>query len=141
MIVRALTSTGDWTYGKGKNNYLSRNAAVRQNIQTRLSSFLGDCFFDIQAGIDWFNLLGSKNIIGLNLSISATILNTRDVTKLVQLSTSYDPRTRRLTIKYEVETTYTGLVVPTSILTDNVNFIVTEDGFIITTEDGRPIIA
>lgn len=105
MIVRALAGSGDWTFGKGLNDYKSGNAAVAQTIQTRLLSFLGDCFFDQGAGINWFQFLGSKNQIGLNLAVSAVILNTENVISLVQLSINLNSQ-RQCSISYTVQTTY-----------------------------------
>lgn len=105
MMVRALDSDGDWTYGKGKNDYKRELLAVSQNIQTRLSSFLGDCFFAADAGIDWWNLLGGKDQRALQLAISACILNTQNVTGILQLSVSLDVN-RLLTVSYRVQTTY-----------------------------------
>lgn len=104
MIVRGVDGDNDWFYGKGKNDYKSGLAAIEQSLNTRLNSFLGDCFFDTSAGIDWFNLLGSKNQLGLELAISATILNTPDISSLTQLSVSLNRTTRLLTIQYLVET-------------------------------------
>lgn len=106
MIVRALDGSHDWTFGKGKNDYLRAGKAVGQNIDTRLSSFLGDCFFDTGAGIDWFNLLGEKDLLALQLAISAVILNTQDVTGLLQLSFSLSAITRAYTVTYVVQTAY-----------------------------------
>lgn len=105
MRVRAIDDDHDWQYGKGQNDYRSANIAVAQNINTRLSSFLGDCFFDTGAGIDWFNLLGGKDQLALNLAISATILNTLYVTGILQLSIVLDVR-RNLTVTYRAQTTY-----------------------------------
>lgn len=106
MRVRALNSVQDWTYGAGLNNYLTGTAAVAQAIGTRLSSFLGDCFFATNAGIDWFNLLGGKNQLALQLAISATILNTQSmgqnvVTGIVSLSLNLDDKTRVFTVTYK----------------------------------------
>jgi hypothetical protein len=109
MIIRALDSNGDWTYGKGKNNYNSGNSAVAEDIQTRLSSFLGDCFFDTGAGIDWFNLLGGKDQLALNLAVSAVILNTSNVTGLLQLSIVLNRQSRAIVIQYKVQTTYSQI--------------------------------
>lgn len=119
MIVRAL-SAGDWTFGAGTNNYLSSTAAVAQAIQTRLSSFLGDCFFATAAGIDWFNLLGAKNQVALQLAISAVILNTQSqgqnvVTGIVNLSLGLNSVTRVFTVNYTVSTVFghfSGSVTP-----------------------------
>ncbi len=107
MRVREIDSDHDWLFGKGQNDYLTANAAIVQNINTRLSSFLGDCFFDLSAGIDWWNLLGGKDQVSLNLSISAVILNTQNVTGIKQLSVSLST-VRNLTVRYKVQTTYSS---------------------------------
>lgn len=105
-IVRALNSNHDWTFGASLNDYLQGNAAIAQTINTRLSSFLGNCFFDLQTGIDWFNLLGSiGNEVTLNLAISTLILNTPNVTGILQLSISL-PTNRNFSVSYQVQTIY-----------------------------------
>lgn len=105
MRTRALDSDGDWTFGAGRNNYKRDMKSVSQNISTRLASFLGDCFFDLGAGLDWLNLLGAKDQTPLNLAISAVILNTQDVTGLLQLSIVRDAD-RNVTVRYRVQTAY-----------------------------------
>lgn len=105
MIVRALDATGDWLFGKGLQDYKSNQLAVMQNISTRLKMFLGDCFFAASAGIDWFNLLGSKNQVTLNLAITAMITNTQFVTGVTQLSLNLDAA-RNLLITYNVSTSF-----------------------------------
>lgn len=109
-IVRAITTTsgfgGDWTFGAGRNNYVSGLQEVVQDIYTRLCCQLGDCFFDQGTGIDWFNLLGStNNELRIKLAISATILNTPFVNSLLQLSVSVG-NSRNLNISYSATTTY-----------------------------------
>ncbi len=108
MIVRALDTNGDWLFGKGRNDYKSNQDAIAQNIQTRLLSFLGDCFFDTAAGIDWFNFLGGKNQTALNLAINAVILNTDNVTGMLQTSVNLST-SRVFTVQYRVQTTYSVL--------------------------------
>lgn len=105
MIVRALNSSGDWLFGAGVSNYLSQNAAVAQTIQTRLNAVLGTCFFDLGAGVNWFNLLGAKNQTSLNLAISTVILNTPQVTGILQLSSSLNAK-RQFSCSYQVQTVY-----------------------------------
>lgn len=105
MRVRALDANHDWTFGAGTANYLQANAAIAQNINTRLSSFIGNCFFDLGAGIDWYNLLGSKDQTALNLAISTIILNTEGVTGIRQLSVNLSG-SRNFTVNYQVQTIY-----------------------------------
>lgn len=107
--VRAIDGNGDWTFGKGQNNYLTKNAAVGQQIRCRLFEFLGDCYFNLAAGIDWFGYLGGKDQLGLNLAVSAIILNTINVTGIRQLSIQLGEVTRIITIQYQVQTTFSVL--------------------------------
>jgi hypothetical protein len=107
MKVRAINSTtGDWTFGAGLSNYLQANLAISQNIKTRLSQIVGNCFFDLTAGIDWFNLLGAKDFLKLNLAISSVIIQTPGVTGIKQLSTNFDPETRNYQVAYSVQTIF-----------------------------------
>jgi hypothetical protein len=105
VIVRQLDEDKDWTFGKGRNDYIKDNMAIVQNINTRLGSFQGDCFFNLGAGLDWFNALGEKNQLAINLAISATILNTPNVTGIQQLAINLSP-SRNLTVRYAVQTIY-----------------------------------
>lgn len=107
MIVREITAENDWTFGKGRNNYLSANRAVMQNIKTRLQSFLGDCFFDTTAGIDWFNLLGGKSRNAIELAVRSTILNTVGVTGIVAVSINVN-NARLISLEYTVNTIYSA---------------------------------
>lgn len=105
MRVRAIDSSNDWEMGKGINDYKVNTLAVAQNIKTRLQSFVGDCFFAKSAGLDWFNLMGSKNIIGLRLAITSVILNTPEVTGVVELSFELSEN-RSVLIQYSATTVY-----------------------------------
>jgi hypothetical protein len=108
MRSRAINSTNDWTFGSGFSNYVYNNAAIAQNINTRLASFLGNCFFDLGAGINWFFFLGSiGQELALNLAISTTILQTPGVTALAQLSNTLIDR--NFTVNYSVLTIYSSV--------------------------------
>jgi hypothetical protein len=112
MIVRAIDSAGDWLFGKGKNDYKKNIEAVAQSIRTRLQSHLGDCFWAVDQGVDWFNLLGSKKRLELELVITSTILNTPEVTSLIEVLFSVDEN-RVMLIQYSVNTIY-GVVSETT---------------------------
>lgn len=88
MIFRDLNDDHDWTFGKGKNNYSSRNDAIGLNIETRILSWVNDCFFDTKAGIDWINRLGSKNQRALlEADLKRIILLSYGVTGIISLDT------------------------------------------------------
>lgn len=108
IICRALDGQGDWTFGAGLSNYVTNLAEVSQDISMNLKSFLGDCFFATNSGVDWLNLLGGKDLVSLNLAINAAILNTTGVTGLLQTSLNLTAN-RVLTVQYTVTTVYSVL--------------------------------
>ena len=132
MIVRATDSDGDFIFGSGKNNYRKGNAAIAQLIRSNLLMFLGECFFDIYAGLDWFNLLGNKNQLALEIAVNATILNTYGVTSVTKLSAVLSA-SRNLTITYTCSTIFPGGV------SASVGLLLDELGNILTDESGDPL--
>jgi hypothetical protein len=137
MRVRAIDANNDWLFGKGQSDYRVNNDAIGQNIQTELQSFLGDCFFALSDGIDWFNLSGSKNVARLQLAINAAILNVDGVVSIVSSSFSLDAN-RHFSVSYAVNTIYTGNN-PNLVLQASNIYILTEGGDNLTTEDGGAI--
>lgn len=115
MIFRSLTVDGDWNFGKGKNSYLRNNEALMMNIRTRLLSFLGDCFFDTEAGIDWWNLLGEKDMKSILASVQRIVLRSSQVRKIVNLD--YTLTERVFSIRLSIE------FVDGEILTDTVEVL------------------
>ncbi len=61
MRVAAIDSNLDWTFGKGRANYITESELVRQNVLTRIKSFQFDWFLDTTAHIDWMTILGNRN--------------------------------------------------------------------------------
>jgi len=105
MIVRSVDQDNDWTFGKGKNDYKRDRDALAQVIKTTLQNFLGDCFFAVSEGIDWWNLLGSKKKTELELNVASTILNIPEVTELIAVSAILDEN-RSIRLQYSCNTIY-----------------------------------
>ncbi len=109
MIFRGITGSNDWTFGQGANSYFTKQAAVAANIKTSLMFFRNDCFWSMTSGIDWKNLLGTKqpaaqaNIV---LQTRATIAGCEDVVRINSLNATINPVTRRLTLAYVIDTTF-----------------------------------
>ncbi len=133
MIVRSLDVDNDWEFGKGFNDYKFGKPAVAQNIQTRLLMFLGDCFFAVTQGPDWFNLLGAKNQVAINLAVNDTLVNTPGVTGIEQISIDLDSK-RNLSMIYSA--TVSQAIADERSITGTVSLLLTEDGDFLTTEDG-----
>lgn len=105
MIFRNLDLNGDWSFGQGKSNYIATNPAIGLNIRTRILSWLNDCFFDLNAGIDWANRLGSKNQKALlENDLRRIILQSFGVTGILTFTSELNGR--RFTANYSVQTIF-----------------------------------
>lgn len=101
MRFRNVNDDGDWVFGKGRNSYLRGNEALMMNIKTRLLSFLNDCFFDTEAGIDWWNLLGGKDQKALLASIQRVVLRSSQVKRIVDMQSRLNNRKFAITLSVE----------------------------------------
>jgi hypothetical protein len=105
--VRSWTALGDWTMGNGGAGYLQGNAAIRQQINARILQVLGECFFDLGAGINWFGFLSSKKPAALTLAIATVVLNTPNVVGLVAPVTfKLNDKTRAYSVQWNVQTIF-----------------------------------
>lgn len=112
MIFRNLDLNHDWTYGAGLANYINGDAAIGLNIETRIMSWVGDCFFNTQTGIDWVNRLGSKNQRALlEADLRRIILQSFGVTGINSISTVLTDRSFLAT--YSVSTIFSASYVNT----------------------------
>jgi len=107
MIIRSLDQNGDWNMGHGKSDFLSGQQAVALNIKTRLLCFLGNCPWDMQAGIDWITLLGKSNTAAqIQLNVRTRILQSFGVLRINSLSVSFVNRV--LSLSFNINTKFTS---------------------------------
>lgn len=114
-MFRNLDGDGDWTWGNSINNYVIQNQEVGLNIKTRVMSFLGDCFFAVNEGIDWWNLLDYRYQDRLENAVTEVVKNTEGVTALNEVDVLVNAD-RNIRILYDVQTvysqSYTGEIIP-----------------------------
>lgn len=116
MIFRGIDGANDWQFGQGLGSYFTRDKAVNANVKTALLFFLNDCFFAMNVGIDWWNLLGAKNPAAKNnilLACRQTIIQSEGIERIVSVDVVLDVRLRKVTITYIVDTIYSLRVTGT----------------------------
>jgi hypothetical protein len=106
MIMRALSPTGDWTFGAGLNNYNADEKAIEENILTWLQSWVGNCFFSLKDGIDWTNLLDVGQATNLTNSLKANILQCYGVVAVNSLFVNFDTNARKFTLTAAIQTIF-----------------------------------
>lgn len=111
MIFRQLTGIGDWTFGKGVHGYATAGDAIALNVQTRLLSWKGDCFFSLEDFVDWLGRLDKGQEDNLNAELQAVILASFGVVAINSFSASLDRNTRKYTVTYNISTIFSSSVL------------------------------
>lgn len=108
MRYRALSSTGDYTFGGGNNNFLiDQPATVGQAVQTRLKLLTNEWFLDVTEGTPYSTeVLGEHTAETYDSVIRDRILTTDGVTDIADYSSIRDPITRQLTVSATIDTIF-----------------------------------
>lgn len=106
MVVRAIDENGDWQFGNGIANYKDKQEEIKQNIITTLRSWKNDCFFDMEAGVDWYNLMGSRGREeDLKNDIIKNIMSVNGVVNIINYE-SFLNENREININIRLNTIY-----------------------------------
>lgn len=110
MIHRQLDANHDWTFGKGVQNFAREQQAIALNIDTLLLSWVGDCFFNLQSGVNWKQLLNYGQQANLDAALQSVLSGAYGVVRLVSASVLFNPSTRNVAATYVVDTVYSQSV-------------------------------
>jgi len=105
MIIRKIDSSGDWQFGKGVQDYATGLKAIEQNIRTRLLSWQNDCFYALEEGLDYRNLLDKGQQDNLTQAVKTIILASYGVTAVTTITATLGSD-RKLSITYTADTIY-----------------------------------
>ena len=117
MRVRALSPTGDMTFGLSAANFLANSpATVAQCVLTALELWQGSWFLDVTAGVPYTTqVLGYNTKALYDLAIQQVVLGVQNVTGISNYSSTFNSATRKLTVTMTVDTAFgsTGPVTTT----------------------------
>ena len=100
---------GDIYVEAGQIVWVSDGAEVAQTVKTRLSTFLGEYFYDQNFGIPyWQALNNTSNIEALNLALKRTIEGTVGVESIENFQSNITNRTYNVIAV--IKTTYSGTI-------------------------------
>lgn len=104
-MFRALDANSDWSFGNGIGSYVTEEQEIALNVKTRIMSFLGDCFFATDEGIDWWNLLDYRYQDRLENAVQDVIKNTPGVTAINSVDVLVGAN-RQIRLQYDIQTIY-----------------------------------
>ena len=102
MRVRALDENWDFKFGKSKQDYASESLATAYDVKQKILCWYNDCSFDMQSGIDYKNLLGSKNGKNqLDNSVKKILLVQPDIIEITYFESSIIDRKYSLLTRFK----------------------------------------
>lgn len=102
MRTRTVDSNWDFNFGKGLNDYADDALGVAYTVKMKILSWYKDCFFEMDAGIDWKNILGSKvSKDEADRQIKDIINLEPEITELVYFDSSVTDRVYSATIRFK----------------------------------------
>ena len=104
-MFRSLDSNNDWNFGNNLESYVTTQQEIALNLKTRIMSFLGDCFFATDEGIDWWNLLDYRYQDRLENAVQDVVKNTPGVTAINSVDVLVGAN-RKIKIQYDIQTIY-----------------------------------
>lgn len=102
MIFRTLDSNWDWNFGRGLSDYSEETMAIAYDVKSKILSWYGDCFFDADAGIDWKNILGTKDQKEvLDLNVKRIVSDEEGITEITFFDSAIENRKYTCTIRFK----------------------------------------
>lgn len=119
MRYRALSASGDYTFGQGQSNFLINSPeAVAQAVSTRLRLLTGEWFLDSREGTPYATeVLGKNTQPFYDQAIRDRILGTDGCTAIVAYTSSLNEGERALTIEATILTAFSATPVPLPLVT------------------------
>lgn len=108
MRYRALDANGDYSFGRGQNNFLVNSpAAVAQAVQTALLLFQGEWFLDSSVGMPWLTQVVGTGTQGLyDQAIKNVVLQVQGVNAIISYSSSLNTAKRHLSVTMTISTIF-----------------------------------
>lgn len=102
MKTRTVDNSWDWNFGKGLADYADDALGVAYTVKMKILSWYKDCFFEMDSGIDWKNILGSKvSKEEADAQIKDIIQSEPEITELVYFDSSVTDRIYSATIRFK----------------------------------------
>lgn len=97
MIYRRLDNNGDYSFGRGKQDFIAASDAVAQAIKTRLLLLTAEWWEDQSDGTPLFqSILGAygteDSLDSVDLIIQERILGTDNVAEITEYTSNYENR-------------------------------------------------
>ena len=100
-----LNSSGDLDFTNNNFVLVEGSEEIKQLVQVRISTFLGEWFLDSSRGIPWFQdiLKKNPNPVIVDAVLKNTVLETDGIKELISWDLDYDSSLRTLDLTFEAK--------------------------------------
>lgn len=148
MRYRKKTNSGDYSFGNSlKDFYINVPGAPGQAVQTRLQLATGEWFLDLSQGTPYIDgILAQKNKTQADNIIKNRTLKTQGIVSILSYESTFNPDTRAYDVVEKVDTIYGQAVINTTggsnvpVFPTLGDELITQSGYVLTTESGDPLI-
>ena len=113
MIFRKIDGSNDWKFGHGTADIALDEEAIELNIKTRILSWVGNCFFAMEQGVDWKNDLDIGRKEALVADVKNVILQSYGVIGVQSVDADLDNSTRNILVRYTITTIFSPVFTGT----------------------------
>ena len=106
MMIRNVDANGDFVFGHSLADYLTGDAAIALLLEQRLQLWLGEWFLDVTAGVNWWQVLGTRPpaLLLAEQELRRIALATDGVVKVTNLALAFSHKTFIANIQCSVTT-------------------------------------
>lgn len=111
--LKLNTLTHDLAVEKGDLAIVNRGDEIAQNLKIRLLFIAGEWFLDTTVGVPYFESIWIKNPNPdlVDDIFKSTILETDEVTELLEYDSNFDTQQRQYSVSFKVQTTFGELSI------------------------------
>ena len=110
-MIRNIDENNDWLFGHGKQDYAIEEKEIEIDILTSIKCWKNNCFFDLGYGIDWYNILGSRNTQEqLKSQLSKLLNNINGVVRINNIDYTLNEQ-RKINININLDTIYKNNII------------------------------
>lgn len=102
MKTRTVDNNWDFNFGRGLQDYADESLGVAYTVKMKILSWYKDCFFAMEDGVDWKNILGSKTSKEqADAAIKQIIQSEPEITDLTFFESSVTDRVYTANIRFK----------------------------------------
>lgn len=105
MKFRRYDDSGNWIFGLSSGNYVSEKEALKKDIESRIKTWYGECFFKPYEGVNYSAYMNYSAKSFLDVDIQTVIMKSEGVINITSFESEINSD-REYTLTAKISTVY-----------------------------------